>query len=100
MSTMGSTAFCLLLQEMNLFQSLRPTAGRCTGISLSSVIPVLPMAPKWSRPFAGVRNRTPGATVQSRSAKTGSTSVMAGVIATVRRMRMLRRRAAQRRRTA
>ena len=33
---------------------------------MASTIPVLPLEPRWSTTSAGVRNRTPGLTVQPR----------------------------------
>ncbi|OEV21913.1 hypothetical protein AN221_02870 [Streptomyces nanshensis] len=79
-TTMDLTAFCLFLPEMNLSRSLRPAAGRRTRISVPSMMPVVPLAPRWSTTSARVRSRTSGLTVQPRSASRGRTSPTARVM--------------------
>lgn len=78
--TLVLTAFCLFLPEMNLSRSLRPAAGRRTRISVPSMMPVFPSAPRWSMTSARVRSRTPWLTVHPRSASKGRTSPMARVM--------------------
>ncbi|EST18299.1 hypothetical protein M877_39095 [Streptomyces niveus NCIMB 11891] len=79
-TTMHLTAFCLFLTEMNLSRSLRPWAGRRTRISVPSMMPVFPVAPRWSTTSARVRSRTSGPTVHPRSASRGRTSLTARVM--------------------
>lgn len=73
-TTIDFTAFRLFLPEMNFSRPLRPVAGQHTRTSEPSMIPVCPLAPRWSMTSASVRSRMPGATVQPRSASRGRTS--------------------------
>jgi hypothetical protein len=74
------TAVCLFFPEMNLSRSLRPAAGRRTRISVPSMMPVCPLAPRWSMTSVSVRSRTPGLIVHPRSASKGRISPMARVM--------------------
>jgi hypothetical protein len=79
-TTIDFTAFCLFLPEMNLPRSLSPIAGRRTRISVPSMMPVIPLEPRYSTTSAKVRSRTPGLNVQPRSASRGRTSLTARVM--------------------
>ncbi|MEU2516776.1 hypothetical protein, partial [Streptomyces syringium] len=56
------------------------SGSRRARISVPSMMPVFPPAPRWSTTSARVRNRTPGLMVQPRSASSGRTSPMARVM--------------------
>jgi hypothetical protein len=65
---------------MNLSRSLRPAAGRRTRISVPSMMPVFPVAPRWSTTSARLLSRTSGLMLHPRSASRDRTSPTALVM--------------------